>query len=206
MMTTENANVTLGEKLKSARKAAGMTQEQLAVTLSVSRQAVTKWEADKGLPDIENLKCIAHTLGVSLDYLLSDDAPLDMRVLREAIDLEGAVGPLKKAAKKDMIVRNKYAEAEIHMLLMEQEPTRTEKVTDNALGFLTSAPFGIPQFLNAMKHINTACYLVNHGEQQYLVLVTDEFIESRRLAAKITDKTFVIGGYRFTDRGVLKSK
>lgn len=206
MMTTENANMTLGEKLKSARKAAGMTQEQLAVTLSVSRQAVTKWEADKGMPDIENLKRIAHTLGVSLDYLLNDHAQLDMRVLREAIDLEGAAGLLKKTAKKDMIVQNKYAEAEIHTLLMEQVPTRTEKITDNALGFLTSAPFGIPQFLNAMKHINTACYLVNQGEQQYLVLMTDEFMESRQLAAKITDKAFVIGGYRFTDRGVLKCR
>ncbi len=39
--------MTLGEKLNDARKNAGMTQEQLASVLSVSRQAITKWESDR---------------------------------------------------------------------------------------------------------------------------------------------------------------
>ena len=46
--------MTLAEKLKSIRKQAGMSQEQLAEKLGVSRQAVTKWETDAGIPDIEN--------------------------------------------------------------------------------------------------------------------------------------------------------
>lgn len=50
--------MTLGEKIKEARKQAGLTQEQVAEKLMVSRQAVTKWETDKGIPDIENLKNI----------------------------------------------------------------------------------------------------------------------------------------------------
>lgn len=56
-METNNKPIkTLGEKLKEARKNVGLTQEQLAVKLRVSRQAITKWEADKEMPDIENLK------------------------------------------------------------------------------------------------------------------------------------------------------
>ena len=62
--------MTFGERLREARKKAGMTQEQLAEVLSVSRQAVTKWESDKGIPDVENLKLIAKVLDVSIDYLL----------------------------------------------------------------------------------------------------------------------------------------
>ena len=44
--------MTLGMKLKQARMDAGLTQEQLAGKLMVSRQAITKWESDKGMPDV----------------------------------------------------------------------------------------------------------------------------------------------------------
>ena len=44
--------MTFAEKLKTLRKQAGMSQEQLAEKLRVSRQAVTKWETDGGIPDI----------------------------------------------------------------------------------------------------------------------------------------------------------
>ena len=47
--------MTFAEKLKSIRKQAGMSQEKLAEKLGVSRQAVTKWETDAGIPDIENI-------------------------------------------------------------------------------------------------------------------------------------------------------
>ena len=44
--------MTLGEKIKKARIESGLTQEQLAGKMMVSRQAITKWEADKGIPDV----------------------------------------------------------------------------------------------------------------------------------------------------------
>ena len=46
--------MTLGEKIKEARKNTGLSQEQLAEKLAVSRSAIAKWESDKGLPDIDN--------------------------------------------------------------------------------------------------------------------------------------------------------
>lgn len=60
------------ENLKYLRKQANLTQEQLAEKLNVSRQAVTKWESGEGLPDIENLKEIAHIFSVSTDALIGD--------------------------------------------------------------------------------------------------------------------------------------
>jgi transcriptional regulator with XRE-family HTH domain len=65
--------MTFGEKLKGIRKEAGMSQELLAEKLGVSRQAVTKWETDKGIPDIENVIVISNLFGISLDELLSDE-------------------------------------------------------------------------------------------------------------------------------------
>lgn len=78
---------TLGEKLKLARKSMGLTQEQLALKLAISRQAITKWESDKGLPDIENLWLVSKLLNVSIDYLLDDGNVLDISVIKDEIDL-----------------------------------------------------------------------------------------------------------------------
>ena len=47
------------EKLQELRKQKGLTQEELAVTLFVSRTAVSKWESGRGYPNIESLKTIA---------------------------------------------------------------------------------------------------------------------------------------------------
>lgn len=65
--------MTFAEKLKSIRKQAGMSQEQLAEKLGVSRQAVTKWETDAGIPDIENIMAISTLFDISIDELFSND-------------------------------------------------------------------------------------------------------------------------------------
>lgn len=62
--------MTFAEKLKSIRRRAGMSQEQLAEKLGVSRQAVTKWETDGGIPDIENMMAISTLFDISIDELL----------------------------------------------------------------------------------------------------------------------------------------
>lgn len=65
--------MTLAEKLKSMRKQTGLSQEQLAEKLGVSRQAVTKWETDAGIPDIENVMAISALFDISMDELLSNE-------------------------------------------------------------------------------------------------------------------------------------
>lgn len=62
-----------GGKLKVMRKQAGMSQERLAEKLGVSRQAVTKWEADAGIPDIENIMAISGLFDISIDELLGKE-------------------------------------------------------------------------------------------------------------------------------------
>ena len=58
------------ERLYSLRKCRGISQEELANVVGVSRQAVQKWEAGSSTPDIQNLSALADYFGVSLDYLV----------------------------------------------------------------------------------------------------------------------------------------
>lgn len=66
--------MTLGQKLRKIRSKFGLSQEQLAEVINVSRQAITKWENDGGLPDVSNLQEISEVFGVTVDYLLNDDS------------------------------------------------------------------------------------------------------------------------------------
>ncbi len=64
--------MTFGEKLQRLRKAAGMSQEQLAAQIEVSRQSVSKWELGESLPDTSKILLMAKIFDVSTDYLLDD--------------------------------------------------------------------------------------------------------------------------------------
>ncbi len=64
------------EKLQELRKQKGLTQEQLAQQLYVSRAAVSKWESGRGYPGIDSLKAIAKFYCVTIDELLSGDEVL----------------------------------------------------------------------------------------------------------------------------------
>lgn len=143
--------MTLGEKLKEARKQAGLSQEQLSEKLGVSRSAVAKWETNNGIPDVDNLKVLSKLLNVSIDYLLDDGEVVDELVMREPYNLS-EYGKGSKGKWKDRAVREKFPDGEIHNLIGEQKLTKGEKVIDNALGFLTDAPFGIPGLINSVRN------------------------------------------------------
>ena len=66
----------LNEKLQELRKSKGMTQEELAEVLYVSRTAISKWESGRGTPSIESLKQISAFFSVSIDDLLSAEKVL----------------------------------------------------------------------------------------------------------------------------------
>ena len=63
----------LNEKLQELRKQKGLTQEELAEALYVSRTAISKWESGRGYPNIDSLKAIAKYFSVSIDELLSGE-------------------------------------------------------------------------------------------------------------------------------------
>ena len=66
------------EKLQELRKQKGLTQEELAESLYVSRTAISKWESGRGYPNIDSLKAIAKFFAVTVDELLSSDEILSI--------------------------------------------------------------------------------------------------------------------------------
>ena len=68
--------MTTGEKIAVLRKEQGMSQEALGEKLGLSRQAVSKWEADQAVPTMDNLMELSKLFGVPVDTLLRPDAEL----------------------------------------------------------------------------------------------------------------------------------
>ena len=66
------------EKLQELRKNRGLTQEELAEALYVSRTAISKWESGRGYPSIDSLKAIANYFDVTIDDLLSGEKILSI--------------------------------------------------------------------------------------------------------------------------------
>lgn len=188
--------MTLGEKLKEARKQAGLSQEELAIKIGVSRSAIAKWESNNGLPDIDNLKIISKLLNVSIDYLVNDNESINEFIMKEPYNLSD-YGKGTKKAKKDRLISEKFKDAKIYTLLAEQKLTKSEKVMDNAIGFLTNAPFGIPQLINSFKNLDKEFYLIEKDDKQFFVIITDEFIETHRLLKRIDDNKFELGNWKF---------
>lgn len=67
----------LADKIIEERKRIGLSQEELAEKLNVSRQSVSKWEGAQSIPDINRIIMLAEIFGVTTDYLLKDDAMRD---------------------------------------------------------------------------------------------------------------------------------
>lgn len=183
--------MTFGEKLKEARKEAGLSQEQFAEKMSVSRSAIAKWETDKGMPDVNNLKVMAQLLNVSVDYLLDEDEKLSFNEIKEAISLNEYEKTGKCRDKKDAVclAKNKDADA-IYALIRQKKMGKAEWLVD----FVVQP--GVVQVLDQFSEL-ASFYLVEKGTKQYLVKVTKEFIITNELTDKVDVKRFVVGNYKY---------
>lgn len=74
----------IGDRIRVLRTESNLTQQQLADLLKVSNKAVSKWENNEGLPDIENLKRISSVFSVSLDQLTGQVEPNPKEVLNQS--------------------------------------------------------------------------------------------------------------------------
>ena len=63
----------IGQKISACRKKRGMSQEDLAERIGVSRQAVSRWETGESVPDVEKIKARCRVFEVPADYILFDD-------------------------------------------------------------------------------------------------------------------------------------
>ena len=129
--------MTLSEKLTQARKASGLTQADIAARLSVSRQAVSRWESGQSKPSTEKLLALGALYGVSIDQLLNTgnvEAPAveTVSALPEVESLEAVI--LEKRRTRAWL---KYAVAALcgallilALLLILKKPDSSEKSVD----------------------------------------------------------------------------
>ena len=81
----------IGKKLKNARVQSGMTQENVAEKINVSRQTISNWENEKSYPDLQMLIDISNQFEISLDTLIKEDSKMV-----KTIDKERVLGKIKK--------------------------------------------------------------------------------------------------------------
>ena len=87
--------MTFGQTLQQLRRARGMSQEDLAQQLSVTRQTISKWELDQSTPDLPYLAAISDFFGVSTDYLIKEQVT-EPSVSAEQGEMETLLAQLKK--------------------------------------------------------------------------------------------------------------
>ncbi len=202
--------MTLGEKIKNARINAGLTEEQMSERLGVSRHIFSSWEDDAEFPTVENLKNIAKSLGISTDYFLDDGGGNASSVTVEPVDLS-KYDKKGRWNKKAEIIKARFPDAEIHTLMSEEKLSQKEHFLDDALGIFTDLPVGSFGVKKAFANLDKQFYLVEAGGEQYLVMITDEFMEIQRLARHIESRnpkkkgfgSFTVGEWKFEDCGLL---
>lgn len=103
--------MTLGQKITQIRKEKKLSQVDVATAVGVSRDAISKYERDDIIPSVENAKKIAQTLGVSLDYLVSEDnnvEVVDTEMLNRMREIQRLANDDKKTVTKiiDAFIRD----------------------------------------------------------------------------------------------------
>lgn len=181
--------MTLGEKIRDARRRCGLSQEQLAEKMCVSRSAIAKWETDKGLPDVGNLKILARMLRVSVDRLLDETEEVEESVIREPYHLI-AYGSGCKKVKKDRAVREKFPDGKIYTLLGRQELVKPVCPAGNATDCRGTGQ-------NFINEADKAFYLIEKDGRQLFVTLTDSFIETRPLEEPLENNSFSVDGWNF---------
>ncbi|MBO0456618.1 helix-turn-helix transcriptional regulator [Enterococcus hulanensis] len=180
-----------GEKIQMMRTEHDLSQKELAEKLGVSRQAIAKWETNRGIPDIENLKRIAQLFEVSIDYLVSEEESIQEHVMKLPIDLEQYPIPKGNALKEDQVVLEKFPDAgAIRELYRRRKMTTKENMVDFLL---------FPGIQEVQDHWRDASkyYLIERNSCHFLVNVTENAVLTRRLAIDVSGKSFELAGDKF---------
>ena len=183
--------MTFGEKLQQLRKQANLTQQELADKLNVSRQAITKWEKDSGLPDLDNIKKISLIFNVKIDDLLDykiENIKLNLDTEEEQIDKENS-----RFKNVDNFILKRFCDAEsIERLTREVKLTFWQEVFDFFVGA------GTLEVADIVKTGLVYSYLINQYNSDYLVLVNKDKLISKKLDSKFIKNSIVVDGYKYS--------
>ncbi len=184
--------MTFGAKLKKIRARLGWSQEELADKLGVSRQSITKWEQNDGLPDTFNAKQMAGLFGVSIDYLLDNER--DVPPLTVRVQVDPAIYGDKKGLKKfDAIIKHYFSDYVVYPLNRERKWSKAAAVFDFFIG---PGTLDVGDSLANMSMF----FLVERNNVQQLVNIKDGIMTIKELAVRYSGRRgekHVIDGYSY---------
>lgn len=186
--------MTLGQKLKEIRKKFGLSQEQLAEIMNVSRQAITKWENDGGISGVTNLQELSKVFGITVDYLLNDEKQLPALSIRKVLDKNKYKN---KMLSYPIILKEYYDEPyEIYNLIRRKKMTKLEWILD-------LFTWGVHDDIDGISDLSPY-YLVKKDNLKLLVNIKDWVLEVIELPSNTNDKKFSYRGNKFINCGRLK--
>lgn len=193
--------MALAQRIKELRTRNGLSQAALADRLHVSRQAVTKWEAGRGIPDVDNLRAMAALFGVSVDHLLDGTGDgATPAVLRHPVDV-ASLEPYKPAgrplgAKSHRAVREAFPDAVIYPLARMRSNNRVQEFLEWGLMLAFDTPYGLFGLGDSLSN-RDAYYLVEEKNRHVLARVTPKAVEGKELPEPVEGRTFTFGADRF---------
>ena len=186
--------MTLGQKLKEIRKRFGLSQEQLAEIMNVSRQAITKWENNRGLPDVSNLQELSKVFGITVDYLLNDNNQLPALSMKKELKKEKYKSKLSMYQE---VLKEYYPEPwEVYGLRREKKMNIVENIIDF---FVDIMPITLADITSDISPY----YLIKKDSLKLLVNINDYVLEVTQLPSNINDKKFIYGKNKFINCGKL---
>lgn len=186
----------LSEKIKSYRKTFDLSQEQLAEKLNVSRQVITKWETEGGLPEISNLKGLAELMNVSIDYLLDEEKIIEYPILKERYTIKGMKNNFRNRYDYTVsLLKERYNEDAIIYGLTEIEHGERNIIT-KIFSFFTWKVSDISYFTGWLGEIAT-WFLIEKNNQKLLIKVTKDFIETSDISNIIDTNSFTYNKNKF---------
>lgn len=187
--------MTLGQKLKEIRKRFGLSQEQLAEIMNVSRQAITKWENEGGLPDVSNLQELSKVFGITVDYLLNDENQLPALAMRKKLDKEKYKN---KLTMYNEVLKEYYPEPwEVYNL----KRTKKMNIVENIIDFFVDI---MPITLSDVIGDVSPYYLIKKDNLKLLVNIKAYTLEAIELPSSTNDKKFIYGQNKFINYGKFK--
>lgn len=131
--------MNFGERVKTLRIEKGLTQEDVANALCVTKQAVSKWENGASFPDVAYLGALADLMGVNIDYLLTGNDNVKIEKQVEIVEKEKIVEVEKEVIKEPPKVKKHYSKEEASSIAYRYLMFRR--------GFRMGTSFAIPLFV-----------------------------------------------------------
>ncbi len=189
--------MTLGQKIKKIRNKFGLSQEQLAEIINVSRQAITKWENDGGLPDVSNLQELSKVFGITVDYLLNDNNGLPALSMRKELDKDKYKD---KITMYNEVLKEYYPEPyEIYVLSRTKKLNFIELIIDTFI----APEIGPVSTADELGDLSPY-YLIEKDDLKLLVNIKNYTLEVIELPPNTNDKKFIYRKNIFRNCGKLK--